>query len=61
MTLHAQPGALSDGVERLRAIIRQATMDLLHVKRGTVPLKRCKSSTFLSGSSGGAPESRIKS
>ena len=29
VTLHAQPGALSDGVERLRAIIRQATMEVL--------------------------------
>jgi DNA-binding transcriptional LysR family regulator len=35
VTLHAQPDALSDGVERLRAIIRQTTSEVLHTKKDT--------------------------
>ena len=35
VTLHAQPEALSDGVERLREIIRQSTSEVLHTKKDT--------------------------
>jgi DNA-binding transcriptional LysR family regulator len=33
VTLHAQPGARSDGVERLREIIRQSTSEVLQTKK----------------------------
>jgi len=33
VTLHAQPDARSDGVERLREIIRQTTSEVLHTKK----------------------------
>src|SRR5580698_4191714 len=33
VTLHAQPEALSDGVQRLREIIRQTTSEVLHTKK----------------------------
>ena len=45
VTLHAQPGALSDGVEQLRRIIRQARSTCHMSKRGTCAAEQSKSST----------------